>query len=104
MINYGIAGVIYTAITMVESLQEIAKEEGVDLSSLTIENFNNKLDDWFDDGGEVRCLRFTDYGMTYAMDCGHEIESDRGCEIQWECIEKAFELLKKQRRFKNELL
>jgi len=75
---------------MAYSLLRQAKLRHIDLSGLTIENFNDYLDDAFGDGGEVRCLRFLDLSDSYSTRFG-PFESTEQMDAQWECIELAID-------------
>lgn len=76
----------YTA--MAESLMNEAKEKNVDLSGLTIDNFSSYLDEQFNDGGEVRCEKFTDLAWEYSINHA-EFASDKFDSINWECTKSA---------------
>lgn len=65
------------------------------LKGLTIKNFNYFLDDLFNDGGEVRCINFTDLAIEYALQFG-EIESTPFNNAQWSCIESAIKKIQKR--------
>jgi len=75
------------AAEMVENLQRVAEERGVNLSGLTYENFNFFLDDVFDDGGEIRCVRFTDIPDEYCLQFG-PFESESFDHIKWIIIKR----------------
>jgi hypothetical protein len=77
---------------MVESLEYQAEKSNVSLKGLTIDNFNSFLDDLFNDGGFIRCEKFGDLAMEYALQFG-EFESDRFTNKQWDCIEKAIDII-----------
>ena len=77
-----------TVNTMVASLRAVAKERGVSLNGLTIDNFNYFLDDAFNDGGEVRCELFGDLAWNYALQFG-PLESGPFDSARWECTEAA---------------
>ena len=83
------------ATKMVDSLRYEAKRKGVDLSGLTIDNLNVYLDDAFQDGGEVRCEKFIDLALKYSIKF-RPLGPSREEQARWECIELAFEMLKKE--------
>lgn len=83
---------------MVQSLIDEAEYAGIDLSEVTINNFNYLIDDLFGDGGEVRCVKFTDIAIDYALEHG-EFESTRFMDAQWKCIEAS--LVRVAQYFKN---
>lgn len=85
---------------MADSLMEQATIFHVDLAGLTIDNFNSFLDDAFNDGGEVRCIKFTDLAMEYSQYFG-EIESDPFDTAQWNAITRAVEII--QQRIEKEV-
>lgn len=78
------------ATRMAKSLLNQARIHNVDLSGLTIENFNCYLDDAFNDGGEVRCVKFIDLSDRYSTQFG-PLESKTQINAQWECIELAIQ-------------
>ena len=80
---------------MVESLLYQAEYHEKSLKGMTIKNFNSFLDDLFNDGGEIRCEKFTDLAMEYALQFG-EIESTPFNNKQWSCIESAIETIEKK--------
>ena len=90
-----------TVIRMAQSLMYQARKSEVDLSGLTIDNFNTYLDDAFMDGGEVRCVKFGDLAMPYANTRG-SFESDAWMSAQWECIEAAIDRIHALSRMENE--
>ena len=75
---------------MAHSLLRQAQIHSVDLSGLTIKNFNNYLDDAFNDGGETRCEKFADLAGSYSNHFG-PIDSDERERATWECIELAID-------------
>jgi len=75
---------------MIHSLLNQAKKKGVSLRGLTTDNFNWFLDSAFDDGGEVRCIHFTDLADPYARRYG-PLESEGWDKARWECIELAIQ-------------
>jgi hypothetical protein len=77
---------------MAESLMNKAEEHSVDLSGVTIGNFNCYLDDAFSDGGETRCEHFVDLAWEYASGFG-EFAGDEFEEAQWIAIEEAIVLV-----------
>ncbi|MFW5962552.1 MAG: hypothetical protein ACOCQR_02950 [bacterium] len=77
---------------MVDSLIGKAEEEGVNLKGITVENFNSFLDDAFADGGETRCIYFTDLSIEYGNQFG-SFESREADEARWECIHDALKIL-----------
>ena len=80
---------------MVRSLEQEAEEQNVSLVGLNRKNFNTFLDDAFNDGGEVRCIKFTDIPIDYALRFG-EIESPRFDDARWEVYYLAFDILEKK--------
>lgn len=86
---------------MVQSLIDEAEYAGVDLSDVDINNFNYLLDELFNDGGEVRCKKFTDIAIEYALGFG-ELETWPFMDAQWKCIDEA--IYRVARYFKNKQL
>lgn len=81
--------------SMVESLTYQAEYHNKSLEGLTIENFNIFLDDLFNDGGEIRCEKFGDLAMEYALQFG-ELESTPFTNKQWDCIEAAIKIINRR--------
>lgn len=84
-----------TVIEMVESLEQAADDFDVSLKGINRNNFNEELDGRFEDGGEVRCERFTDVAIDYGCQYG-ELESDPFREAQFEAIDGAFDIIEKK--------
>lgn len=84
-----------TAYKAANSLMRQAELHGVNLKGLTIKNFNTFLDDAFNDGGEIRCLKFTDLIDPYACQFG-PIESEAWEEARWPCIERAIQIIQEK--------
>lgn len=80
---------------MIRNLEEYAKSVGVSLKG-NIPADVNKLDDLFGDGGEGRCVHFTDWAFEYAGQFGMigDWRNDNGFEAhKWTCIESAMKRL-----------
>jgi hypothetical protein len=80
---------------MVDSLLYQAEYHNKSLEGLTIENMNYFLDDLFEDGGEIRCEKFTDLAMEYALQFG-ELESSPFNNKQWDCIKSAIKIISRR--------
>lgn len=80
---------------MVKSLLYQAEHHEKSLEGLTARNMNEFLDDLFNDGGEIRCEKFTDLAMEYSLQFG-ELESIPFYDKQWSCIESAIEIINKR--------
>lgn len=81
-----------TARKMATSLIAQAEQAEVDLTGLTIDNYNEFLDDLFNDGGEVRCEYFGDLAIPYALEFG-KLESPEFDKARWPCFERAIEIV-----------
>ena len=76
---------------MNQSLMEQANLHNVSIASIQslFQNEDlNGLDELFGDGGEVRCVHYTDLAMDYGFQFG-KIESERFEKARWECFELA---------------
>ena len=83
---------------MADSLIEQAIIHNVDLSKLSIDNFNDYLDDVFNDGGEIRCESFTDLASEYSLNYA-SFDSVQHHNLNWKCIEEAIKII--QQRIAN---
>ena len=75
-----------------QSLTAYASRQGVDLTGVTMDNFNTFLDDAFEDGGFARCEKFLDKIDPYALQFG-PLESERFDDAKWATIKIAFQML-----------
>ncbi|MDA1675399.1 hypothetical protein [Bacillus cereus group sp. TH152-1LC] len=96
----------YTINRMVLSLERQAQNHNVSLKGITLKNFNNFLNDLFNDGGEIRCVKFVDLSWNYASDFGR-FGSDKFEDAIWRAVEGAVRKLENKYSFltleKNEI-
>lgn len=84
-----------TAEKMADSLINWADEDQKQaLKALTVDNFNDLLDEIFQDGGETRCERFCDLGWEYSCQFG-KLESPAQEAAHWKVIQLAIEIVVK---------
>ena len=88
-------GIEEAARKMADNLMNYARKNGVDISGVTLKNFNTYLDDQFDDGGEARCERFLDLGDEYAMQFG-DLETKSFDDAKWKCITRAIQIVRQE--------
>lgn len=67
---------------MVESLLYQAKE--MSLQGLSLDGWQDFLDDKFCDEGQIRCEQFSDLSMEYGLQFG-EFESEEFLNACWDC-------------------
>ncbi|MGX5608855.1 hypothetical protein ACWKTZ_21015 [Bacillus cereus] len=91
---------------MVLSLERQAQIHNVSLKGITLTNFNNFLNELFNDGGEIRCVKFVDLSWNYASQFG-KLGNDKFEDAVWRAIEGAVMKLEKKYSFltleKNEI-
>lgn len=83
-----------TACCMIESLKSAAESCEIsydDIREVFKKGEVDKLDDLFNDGGEVRCEEFTDLSWDYAFQFG-VLESDEFEKARWEAIDEAMRI------------